>query len=253
MLKLQIEWLNYKKYKPLFDAWEDEYVDSEDGRRFRAISLKKVIEIMDVGSIGLSDKIFKPIEEVLMFRYYLSNRRLKKGKFSIFELLKIDSSYFSEHRKLIGRASELLSTLEKRPYSTIPTNEIWDEISILLTCSNKKYKFEDALTSTLKQILLDEPKFGMGLPFKDPWDPCEKTILFNEHLYTQSRKLYHSLKEEFVYEKITTINRSNSFIGGWMAANDSAKRREQEINNRYISHQEFDVAVKDDLENYYKC
>ena len=146
-----------------------------------------------------------------------------------------------------------MSTLEKSPNTTIPTNEIWDELSILLMRSNKKYKFEDALSSSLKQILLDEPKFGMALPNKYAWDVSNKTILFNEHLYKQSYELYHSLKEELIYEKITTINRSNSFVGGWMASNDSTKRREQELSNRFISSQEFHIAVKDDLESYFKC
>jgi hypothetical protein len=250
MLKVEIELLTHGKYKPLHDAWGGDYASSEDGRRVRAIDLRKVIELISPDeSIRLTDRIFKPLAEALKFRYHLSNRRLKKGKYSIFELLKIDSSYFASHSDLIVRASELLSSSEINPSTVGSRYQIWEEIGILFKNSKKKYIFEELLASTLRQILLDEPKFGFGLPIKDL---DQKTILFNEHLYAQSFDLYHSIKEELIYERISVSQRGNSFFGGWLAGYDNSKRRDKVIKQRLSSYQEFQVAIKDDLESYFR-
>lgn len=252
MLKVTIEFLSYEKHKPLFESWEGDYEIQEDGRRFRALSLEKIVQIVQpLVAIWLSDKIFQPKEEVLTFRNHLRNRRLRKGKYSIYELLNYDATYFSKYRQLINESSELLSLIEKNERPPDSLLEIWREVEKLAQESPKKYKLEERLSSVLRQILLDEPKVALG--WTELWEPhAINPVFFNEYLYRESRNLYNDFKDEFIYEKLPIVKRSNSFIGGWLEASDDDKRRKRLLKNEGISYTEFQVAVKEDLVEFFK-
>lgn len=254
MLKVQIEFLDYEKYKPLFESWEGDYEKQEDGRNRRALSLQKIVQIVEpLTAIKLSDKIFKPKNEALLLRNHLRNRRLRKGKYSIYDLLKYDTNYFSQYRKLINQSSELLSLIEMNHRPQDSLLGIWKKVESLAEESPKKYKFEERLSSVLGQILRDEPEFGFALSFKETWEPgAINPILFNEHLYNESLNLYNEIKEEFIYEKLPIVKRSKGFIGGCLEGFDSHKKRKQEIKNSCISADEFQVAIREDLAEFFR-
>lgn len=287
MLKVNIEFLTDDKHRALWDAWDEDYIYSEGGRRRRrrALLLKKAIELVDPKTaIELSDKA-EPIKERLALRYYLTNRRLKKGKYSILELLNWDSNYFSPYYEIVSAVSDLLSIREKDPSNKNTLNYVGDELDNLIQKSSakKRYgpwppkdRFEEQLGETLKWIVKEPFAFGSPIvetpnyrdhPFlmdypttlEEPFESWRRRVEaignhdrreFNHRLYDESCDLLHLYREQFVYEKIAMPKRKDNFFGNWQKAGDHTKERQREIHNKYLSFQKFEVVMKEDLKSF---
>lgn len=254
MLNLEIDFLNHDfvhgtAFKPILELWDNDFIYLENGQHKRVIPINKLISLAKPGLvIKCTDKIFEPLEEALDFRRYISNRRLKLGRYSIYELMQVDLDYFNKHLILVEQASIVIDDYQDYIHNKEILRGIWFKLNDLFK-SPIKYEFEGYVRELLKQILLDTPKFKYAYPCK--YNP-DKYYMYNSELYRLSHELYSSFAQYFVYEKPEEKVRGVSFWGEILRQFDEDRKKKTIIKNKWISYEEFEKAIRVDLDDYIK-